>query len=187
MRRRQGGETRRKLIFSIKYVVENYSMSFSRIHRTEIETSLTFFCAVYVMCYFFLTINYENSTGAMEQNSAAPAKGVNMSWIRFSFTGVPLIFWSFLTDTTEVVECPSLSLALRDWAFSHSFFSARRGWCEISQFLRCHLLLSQSALTIRLLHEKKTIDSQSSIWHVKYCLFFFSVFKSKTVFWINFW
>lgn len=49
-------------------------------------------------------------------------EGVNMSWIRFSFTGVPLIFWSFLTDATEeVVESPSLSLAFRSVYFpTHS-------------------------------------------------------------------
>lgn len=49
-------------------------------------------------------------------------EGVNMSWIRFSFTGVPLIFWSFLTDATEeVVESPSLSLACRNVYFpTHS-------------------------------------------------------------------
>lgn len=45
-----------------------------------------------------------------------------MRWIRFSFTGVLLIFWSFLADATEeVVERPSLRLALRDRYFpTHS-------------------------------------------------------------------
>lgn len=49
-------------------------------------------------------------------------EGVKMSWIRFSFTGVPLIFWSFLSDAPEeVVESPSLSLAFRSVYFpTHS-------------------------------------------------------------------
>lgn len=79
MGNRYGGGTRKKWIFTIKYVAAEYSMSFSRVARREIETSLTcLFFSVYAMYCVVLTIDYENSIGGMEWSPTAPAKGVNM-------------------------------------------------------------------------------------------------------------